>query len=231
MHTYLKNSLLLLTVLAVVMFTVPINAGTDVGDHVLRCTVAYFEPTGSTYTWLNPEVIPGATARIDTRPKGSIGFAIDYEYRLSGLLGIAVTLGRTEAEMEITHSVALQHPPHYTGDLLMVPLTISPQFHLVANESLDIYCGPLLGYIFYDDLKTEDYGRGANSYGVKNEFTYGALAGLDVPLGSSKWLFTFSIRYLAARADIDEPYQHVEDINAKIDIDPFIFQAGFGYRF
>jgi len=231
MLTYLKKSLLVSTVLAVLMFSAPSMAGADAGDHVLRFSLCYFEPTGSTYTWLNPEVMPGATSQIDTEPTSSFGFAIDYEYRYSDLLGIGVAVARTEAEMEISHMVAVQYPPHYTGDLTMVPLTLSPQFHLVKSEALDLYCGPLLGYVFYGELKTEDYGRGTNAYSVKNEFTYGALVGLDVPLGSTNWLFTSSVRYVKTKADIDEPYQHVEDMNAQIDIDPIIIQAGIGYTF
>ncbi len=113
----------------------------------------------------------------------------------------------------------------------MFPLTLSTRFHLVNHQALDVYCGPLLGYVLYGDFKTPDFGIGANSYSVKNGFTYGALAGLDVPLGNTNWQFSSSIRYLKTRADIDEAYQHVEDMNAKIDINPIVFQAGIGYRF
>lgn len=234
MHTYIVKRALGLTALAVLMFTVPSVARADAGDHVLRITLDYFEPTGGTYTWLHPEVPPGFTgytSQIDTEPQGSFGFAVDYEYRYSDLFGIGVSLARTEAEMEITHYVALRYPPHYTGDLAMVPLTLSPLFHLVNHEALDVYCGPLLGYVFMDELKTEDYGFGTNAYGVKDRFTYGALVGLDIPLGNTNWLLTSSIRYMVVRAEIDEPYQHVEDMNARIDIDPIVFQAGIGYTF
>jgi len=220
--------------LAILLALLLPGATAAAGESVVRFTLDYVEPTGGTYTWLHPEVPPGFTgytSQIDTEPEGSWGFAVDYEYRHSDVLGIGASLARTEIGMDIRHYVALQYPPHYSGDITMFPLTLSPRFHLVRHEALDVYCGPLLGYVFYGDLKTEDYGRGANSYRVKDGFTYGALAGLDVPLGQGNWLITSSVRYLKTEADLDEPYQHVEDMDAVFVIDPIVFRVGIGYRF
>lgn len=235
MHTSFMKCSRVLTVLAVSILIVPSVAVADGGNHVVRLTFNYVDPTGSMFTWLNPEAegLYGATEQIDTEPKSTTGFSVDYEYRYSNLLGIAVNLARTDLELDILHHVAAWHPPHYTGDLAMTPLTISPQFHLVRAGALDVYCGPLLGYVFYGDLETPDYAFGGDSYGVKNGFTYGVLAGLDVRLGETNWLITGSIRYLKTTAEFEDPYQYryADDLYPEIDIDPLVFQAGLGYRF
>jgi hypothetical protein len=139
-------------ILSLILVSSPAAAGE--GDHFLRFTFSHFEPTGSTFTWINPEPLYGSTGRIDTDPQGSSGFAAEYEYRPSDRWGIGVQLARTDAEFEVTHHVALQHPPHYIAELTMTPLTISPRFHLLPGDSIDLYAGPLLGYVFYGDLVT-----------------------------------------------------------------------------
>jgi len=201
------------------------------GKNTIRLSVAHFEPMGDTYTWLNPHGdIPGATSRIEITPEHSPGWSVEYERRLGGRWGIVVSLANTETEMDIRHSLALQHPPHYRGDLNMVPLTFSPLFHLTENRALDLYCGPLLGYVFFGDLETEDFGQGADSFAVKDDWTIGAMVGLDVMLGRTNWLLTTSVSYLDISSDLDEPFRDL-DTNTIIDIDPVFFRIGLGYKF
>lgn len=231
MKKYSLPCLLTLSTLAMFIGAAPSASAADDGMNVIRLAVNRFEPTGDTYSWFNPdEPIPGATSQIDTTPEHSPGWAIEYERRIGGRWGLGVSLASTEAEMDIRHYVAVRYPPHYQGDLTMIPLTLGPLFHLYENRTLDLYCGPLLGYVFFGDLQTEDFGRGANSYAVRDDWTFGATAGLDVLLGKTNWLLTTSVRYLEISSALDEPFRNL-DMNENIDIDPIVFQIGLGYTF
>jgi len=63
---------------------------------------------------------------------------------------------------------------------------------------------------------------------MKNDFAYGAVAGIDVPFGSGKWRLSSVIRYIktAAETEATDLATYMD-----IDVDPLIVQVGIGAEF
>ena len=61
---------------------------------------------------------------------------------------------------------------------------------------------------------------------VDNDWAWGLVAGLDVPLGKRGWLFNTNLRYLATNIE-----QSRGDFYFDGEFDPVIFSIGIGYAF
>lgn len=163
----------------------------------------------------------------------AFGFCLDFEQKLTDLVGLGVTLMYSEPDITLDATGTAQIVDDLTGTVLleftesasmtgsgdMMPLLIGPNFHFGPSEKVDLYAGPFIGYVFYGDVTIE-----GESTSVKDDFTYGAVMGLDVPFGEKGLAFSASARYMVTEA---EP----RDDNQALDIDPVTFLAGLGYSF
>jgi len=107
-----------------------------------------------------------------------------------------------------------------------MPLSIGANFHVKRTDALDFYVGPFLAYVMYGDV---DASAGPEHDScVKDDFGFGAVAGLDVPLGGGGWMFSTALRYLQTSAEADEDPHYFEQYT--IDMNPVILQVGVGKR-
>ena len=174
---------------------------------------------------------------LTVEPQQASALTVDYEYRWSDRVGIDIGLFRLKSDVDgrargtfwindVGTGALISTGPldetEQVGQLTIVPLTVEVRFHLLRSSRVDAYVAPLVGYVFYDDLELVD-----EKIALDDDFAYGAAAGLDLPLGKGHWLFSGALRYLVAEAEVDEPGSG----GASLDIDPFIVQAGVGYRF
>ena len=124
-----------------------------------------------------------------------------------------------------------------TGSMNAMPLTVGVNFHLTPSSPVDFYLGPVVGYVFLSSINGDGGEMRAEfeeftsvtpleggTLATKDAFTYGAVAGLDVPFGEKGWSFAASARYLKMAVEIDEP----DEIDATIDIDPLSLQVAVG---
>ncbi len=189
----------------------------------------------------------------------TIGLGIGFEYMATDLIGIDTNLNYSKHDFDETISGSVTITPWIgdppvpdpgssetgqliatrSGEISMIPLTIGMNFHIFQSDSVDFYLGPLVGYVFYSDLETD---AGSTEFitasyvfpvswesekiSIKDDFAYGAVLGIDTPFGSGEWNFSAAAKYLKTKAEVDEAYSSEE-----IDIDPWVIQIGFGYRF
>jgi outer membrane protein W len=88
-----------------------------------------------------------------------------------------------------------------------------------SDQSCQKSAKATVSYVIYGDV----YGRP-----MKNDFGYGAVVGIDVPLGSGKWTFSSSVRYIKTA---DETETTDPELYLDIDVDPVIVQIGTGVTF
>ena len=62
---------------------------------------------------------------------------------------------------------------------------------------------------------------------IKNDFGYGLVTGIDVPLGGGGWNFSTALRYIMSDAEIDESGAEGPD---SIGIDPWMLHVGASKR-
>jgi outer membrane protein W len=99
-------------------------------------------------------------------------------------------------------------------------LTLGVDFHLLRrNVEPDLYITPLVSYNVWRDLEAA---RTDETLKLDNEWGYGAVLGLDIPIGESGWQINMALRFLRMSAGVGD------DV---IDIDPVFGEFGFGYRF
>lgn len=95
------------------------------------------------------------------------------------------------------------------------------------DSPIDLYVGPQLALVRYSNVDMwAGFGAAGASVSVEDDVSWGAILGLDVPLGTRGWMVHANVRYL----DTDmKDSGGVSSFNGKFD--PVIFSVGVGYRF
>ena len=102
---------------------------------------------------------------------------------------------------------------------------VGANFHVLRKDKVVLYIGPQIGYVAYGDLQRVD----DDDLGVKNGLAFGAVFGVDVPLGSGKWFFNSSLQYLSTDADVEGDVEW--DLDDTLPVDPIVLKVGAGVRF
>ena len=104
-------------------------------------------------------------------------------------------------------------------------LFVGPVFHLTPDSRVDLFIGPLLGYLDWGSAEFELLDRRLRrSY--DNETTFGAQLGLDIPFkADGPWSLYLGAMYFDGSAESDE----VPEID--IDLSPFFLNLGVTYDF
>lgn len=207
----MKKSLVF-TIFALLMLLVPSLVWAEAGDHKIRANLQYVMPMGSADLGIFDELI-------DVEADSAIGFGFGYEYMATDLIGIDANISYSCHDIDFT---LLAHT-ETIADTSMMPLTVGVNFHLLRNDKMNFYLGPFLGYVVYDDY---NYKHSGESVPLENDFTFGAVLGIDAPIGQKGWMFSSALKFLQTEADYDHP-----DYVGDLDINPFIIQIGLGYRF
>lgn len=231
------KTLVLLTVLVLVA-----AAGAEAREGwIVRLAGASIHPSGD-LTFDERESLPlgdGTTLEDEVRATveadNALGFCIDVEHRFNDRFGLGFTVMRADHDVDIAGSATVRIRDDATNAILfettesltmslgavdMTPLLVGANFHFGGSEKVDFYGGPFIGLIDFGDLTFE-----GERLAFKDEFTYGATLGLDVPFGQGSAAFSASARYMIAGAESDEPDSDT------LDLDPLVLMFGVGYRF
>ncbi len=164
---------------------------------------------------------------------GSVGggLGVSGEYRFSPRLGFEIG-AMTAATVDV--NVAYPDAPYASNALTFTPIIVGLNIHLTPESKVDVYLGPLLAYVFYEDLNYSSYDWNWDwqaphhvDYGIDNDFAVGANLGLDIRFGASNWMLTTGLKYLDTSVDA----RSHDGSRAEVEFDPVIFSLGAGYRF
>jgi outer membrane protein len=186
----------------------------------LRVDVALVDPAGDS----GAVRVDGVSVAVDVDTGAGIGARGEYQFsrRLGFEVGfLASGSVSVEASARIGDvGVALEVSS-------FVPLTAGLNVHLTPKARPDLYVGPLLAYAVYSDVGVRTRPGGATTYeSVNNDLGYGAILGLDLPIGRKGWVFNFNLRYIKTKMNGGSGGDRVD-----VDYDPTILGIGFGYRF
>ena len=210
-------------------------------DHVLRLGVVWIAPTGEWTTDgffvepVDPETRVEFSGDLTLEPDDAVGVAFSYEWRLTRRLGAEVGFfgaqhdisGRLTGVAQLIRNEDNEVLDEMTfdetetvGDITFTPWTVGVNVHLTPAKKIDVYAGPYLAYVLYGDLDID-----GDKIPIDDEFTFGVVAGVDVPIGIGGWMFCGSLRYLHTQATASDTDRMV------LDFDPYVAQAGAAYRF
>lgn len=220
-----------LACLASGLLAMPATAGD--GQWHLRAHAVWVHPDLSWY--MSP--VPGEVVSVDADDAWGLG--VSGEYQVSDLLGVDLGVLRAVPDLEISVEDAfLGMSVSATDGMTMTPLSIGLNFHLTPNQRFDLYLGPFLAYVLYSDLEwrvneTIEVGGvpvvidETLRMSVANDLAYGAIAGVDIPIGYRGWYISGTLKYMATEVDITDPDGDSENLS----LDPIILAIGVRYSF
>lgn len=111
------------------------------------------------------------------------------------------------------------------GKVSLLPPTLSLQWHFLPDETFRPYAGLSLNYTFFFDESAPR--TTVTDIDYDNRFGYGAQIGADYGL-TEHWFLNVDLKKLFLNTDVTI---NGGAITGDVDLDPWIFGAGFGYRF
>lgn len=178
---------------------------------ILRIPFSYVTPLSDSSVDFYDPYAGDIHATVQADP--SFGFGLSSEYKFTEKVGLEVGILFSDVDFEVeTMGVSVD-----LGSSLMMPLFLECNYHPLKSEKVDFYFGPLVAYTMWGNLDV-----GGGSLEMDNDFGFGAAVGVDVPFGSSDWMFTSSMRYISASTG---------DSSLELKVDPLFVNLGVGYRF
>lgn len=111
------------------------------------------------------------------------------------------------------------------GELLLLPPTLTVQYHLPINERLKPYFGLGVNVTFFID--EDAAGDIVTDIDAEDSVGFALQAGVDYQI-SGPWMANLDIKRLFLNTDVE---LNRATILADVDINPWIFGFGVGYRF
>lgn len=158
------------------------------------------------------------------------GLEFDAVARFSEMFAAEFTIGATLQSLTVTGDDICCGGID-GGWVWLFPLTAVAQFHIPVYGKWDPYLGLGIAWtIPYDDLSSDIEDAGVQEIEFKGTVGLAAQGGVNYNLGN-RWYANFDVRYLGvsleARVRTDDGDLEPVDL----DIKPWVFGIGFGYRF
>lgn len=168
--------------------------------------------------------VDGVSARV--RVDAGAGIGVRGEYQFSPRLGFEIG-AFASGSAEVGSGVRIGEIGAGVKVSSFAALTAGLNVHLVPRSRPDLYIGPLLAYAAYDDVGLGvSAGRGTAYLSADRDLGFGAILGLDLPIGKKGWAFNVNLRHIRTKLQA-----RGSDGRIEMDYDPTIFAIGFGYRF
>lgn len=197
------------------------------GDVILRVGVASVQPNESSDPLsLNGTKLPGTKAGLNNDEQ----LGLTLTYMLTPQWGVGV-LAATPFE----HDIKAKGVGVDAGSVKHLPPTVTLQyFPLDANSRWQPYVGLGVNYtLFFDervDSQLEGAGFGPGKLHTDNSWGWAAQAGLDYQI-DSHWQVNAAIWYLDIHTDATFKFAGNNRISTGVNIDPWVYMLGVGYRF
>jgi outer membrane protein len=194
----------------------------DSGDLILRAGVASVQPDeDSSALVLNGVALAGTSAGVDNSQQ----LGLTLTYMLTPKWGVGVL-----AATPFHHDIRAKGLGIRAGDARQLPPTVTLQyFPLDASSPLQLYIGAGLNYtvFFSEDVSSQ---LGSGDLNLDDSFGLAGQIGADCAINKN-WVLNASIWYLDIDTDATFKLDGVGRIKADVNIDPWVYMLGLGYRF
>ena len=109
------------------------------------------------------------------------------------------------------------------GDTWVLPPTLTLQYHFAPDAAVSPYLGAGLNYTFFYNADSGD----VDSIDYSNGFGLAAQAGIDFAV-TDNWALNLDVKKIWLNTDVEI---NGGAVTADVDLDPWVFGAGFTYRF
>lgn len=232
----MKTSAISAAVLALALAT-PTAFAHQAGDFIIRAGAAKVSPAeDSGELKLDGARISGTKATLD----GDTQLGLAFAYMLTDHVGIELL-----AATPFQHRVGVKGISNATGiggldgklgDIKQLPPTLSLQYYPMAPTSrFQPYAGVGVNYtMFFDeDLSSERKAQGFSHLKLQDSIGLAGQVGLDYML-TDHLMFNAAVWYadINTKASVDGPTAlGVGRTKVNVDIDPWVYMVGLGYKF
>ncbi len=213
----MKTKALLIVMIA--MLAIP--AAADSGDWIVRLRGIEVDPNDSS------EQIGDTGSEVGVNSKFTL--EIDVTYMLSRSFGLELIAATTRHDLYATGG-ALNGAD--LGSVKVLPPTLTLQWYIIPEGMLNFYVG--LGvnwtYFYSYDLSADLADLGVTDINFGNSFGFSGDVGVNVNF-SEHWMVNADIKYILLSTDADIMIGNDTLDSVHVDIDPWVFGLGVGYRF
>lgn len=190
-------------------FSTPALAMKQEGDWLMRLRGIHVDPEESGTTSAGGSVSIDA----DTVPE------LDFTYFFTDNIAAELILATTTHSVDVNGVAPL-------GDVSLIPPILTLQYHFNPRGKFSPYVGAGINYtIFYDE---DPAGGAVTSVDYDNAFGLAAQIGVDYAL-NDRWSINLDIKKVWLDTDVSVNGGAITGND--VEIDPWIFSLGIGYRF
>jgi len=200
----------------------------EAGDIILRAGVASVQPdeSSSALNVVGSGPIPGTSAGVDNNEQ----LGLTGTYMLTSNMGIGL-LAATPFEHDITaNGLGVD-----AGSTKHLPPTLTLQYFPMDSASdFQPYVGIGVNYTAFFDEKVDSELEGAlNSRGdleLDDSIGLALEAGFDYAF-DEHWVLNAAVWYIDIETSADFKFDNGARVQADVDIDPWVYMVGLGYKF
>lgn len=208
-----KNAIFTVVLPLMAALTAPAVAAKEAGDWVIRARAIVGVPDESA------DISIGGKPVIDTAVMPELDFSYFFTDNLAVELILAVMPHDVMVKGSALGDVDL-------GDVTLLPPTLTLQYHFLPKETMSPYVGVGINYTkFFDkDLPADGV---VTDIGYDSSFGLALQAGIDYFI-NDRWLINLDVKKIWLNTDVSI---NGGAVTADVDVDPWVFGFGVGYRF
>lgn len=196
-----------------ILFSSQIAFAKDKGDLLIRLRTIGFVPDSG-----------GATAQFggDADVGSAVVPELDITYFFTKNIAAELILATTQHKVDLRDSTAGDLD---LGRVQLLPPHLNLQYHFRPDKKFSPYLGAGIGYVFFFDEKD---GSSINSINYKNSVSWSLQAGMDYKL-NDRWSLNVDLKKVFVDTEL-----HINGggvTASDVDLDPWVFGIGVGYRF
>ena len=186
----------------------------EAGDVILRARALAVKPQeDATITG----AVTGSSIDIDT----SVVPELDLSYFLSKNIALELIAAVTPHDV---HASGTSAGNLDLGSAWLLPPTLTAQYHFNEHKGFKPYIGAGVNYTLFFD---EDAGSSINSIDYDSSFGPALQVGMDYML-NEHWMLNADLKKIWINSDVKI---NGGAVNADVDINPWVFGVGIGYKF
>jgi len=213
----MKKSIILIALVA--MIAAPVVA--DAGEWILRARVINVDPNESS----DPVLSFGGEVAVDD----ATTLEVDITYMFSDHFGLEVIAATTKHDLAVAGG---DLDTASLGSIKVLPPTAVFQWHPLPGGLFDFYVGAGINYTYFYsyDLSDDLAGLGVTDLNFDNSFGLAGDIGFNLNFGEN-FLVNADIKYIQISTDVDVNAGSDTLGTIGVDIDPWVFGVGVGWRF
>lgn len=166
---------------------------------------------------------------LDVDFEGDMGYGIGINVFLGNRLSAEFAGSVVNVEVNAANGAV---SPFLAGDLEMIPLTGTLQFHFAPNSRIDPYIGAGVAYVLFDEVEGGEDLENVDIDAIEFEDDYGFVANAGIDIGLTDMIaLNADAKYVPVESSARARFASGFGQFADIEVNPMILSAGLRLRF